>query len=98
MPKPISGYTKPTDEQIAAVNDNKQVEELVLRLAERVRTSPECDGRWASVAITHFQEGFMALNRAIMKPTRVDLDFVELRNIASELLGEDHDLPALFRG
>lgn len=31
------------------------------------------DPRWLSIARTHFQEGFMALNRAVFQPQRVKL-------------------------
>lgn len=31
------------------------------------------DPRWLAVAQTHFQEGFMALNRAVFQPQRVQL-------------------------
>jgi len=31
------------------------------------------DKRWVAVARTHFQEGFMALNRAVFQPQRIKL-------------------------
>ena len=31
------------------------------------------DERWLAVARTHFQQGFMALNRAVFQPQRVNL-------------------------
>lgn len=31
------------------------------------------DARWIAVARTHFQEGFMALNRAVFQPQRIKL-------------------------
>lgn len=31
------------------------------------------DPRWLAVARTHFQEGFMALNRAVFRPQRIRL-------------------------
>lgn len=31
------------------------------------------DPRWLAIARTHFQEGFMALNRAVFQPTRIKL-------------------------
>lgn len=34
---------------------------------------PEVDGRWLAIARTHFQEGFMALNRAVFQPQRIKL-------------------------
>lgn len=34
---------------------------------------PAYDQRWLAIARTHFQEGFMALNRAMFQPTRIKL-------------------------
>lgn len=34
---------------------------------------PTYDLRWIAVARTHFQEGFMALNRAVFQPQRIRL-------------------------
>lgn len=31
------------------------------------------DQRWIAIARTHFQEGFMALNRAVFQPQRIEL-------------------------
>lgn len=31
------------------------------------------DQRFVSMAVSHFQEGFMCLNRAIFQPTRIKL-------------------------
>jgi hypothetical protein len=35
--------------------------------------NPEVDRRWLSIAKTHFEQGFMALNRSIFKPQRIKL-------------------------
>jgi len=51
---------------------------VAIRIASRV-LSGEVDGRlpydprWLAIARTHFQEGFMALNRAVFQPTRIKL-------------------------
>jgi len=34
---------------------------------------PAVDPRWVSIAKTHFQEGFMALNRSVFQPSRISL-------------------------
>lgn len=34
---------------------------------------PTYDPRWVNIARTHFQEGFMALNRAVFQPQRISL-------------------------
>jgi hypothetical protein len=31
------------------------------------------DRRWAAIARTHIEEGFMSLNRAVFRPERVSL-------------------------
>ena len=36
---------------------------------EIVNGAPDTDKRWVAIARTHLQEGFMALTRAIAKPT-----------------------------
>jgi len=34
---------------------------------------PRFDQRWLSIAQSHFEQGFMALNRSVFKPSRVRL-------------------------
>jgi hypothetical protein len=82
----IKGYTHQGDEKLALVNANKEAEERLLRVIDRLQrdglpVSTEAgavnfaipDFRWLAIAKTHFQEGFMALNRSIMQPTRISL-------------------------
>lgn len=76
---PVHGYRRLDDEQIALVNEHKQMEERLLRHMEAIGafdTSPlkvAPDGRWMAIARTHFEQGFMALNRAVFKPERIKL-------------------------
>lgn len=77
---PVAGY-KPTQppEAIAAVNRNKHIEEMILRdmdeLAQQAKGgSPLADPRWLAIARTKIEEAFMAYNRAIFQPGRVDGD------------------------
>jgi len=73
-PLPVHGYSAQPDEKVQAVNTNKQFEEKLLRLIEsEASTIPDMDMRWFAVAKTHFEQGFMALNRAIFQPKRVRL-------------------------
>ncbi len=54
----------------------KELEERVLRQIDAVmRAAPEVgwDPRWAALARTHIEQGFMALNRAIFRPERIKL-------------------------
>lgn len=73
MSDPILGYTPQSSEAIAVVNANKELEEWVLRSIDKHRLSDDADQRWLAIAKTHIQEGFMAFNRAIMQPKRIDL-------------------------
>lgn len=85
---PIKGYRPLEPEMVELVNQNKLVEELVMRQLDRhVRehNSKEIDQRWVSVARTHIQQGFMALNRAVTQPTRIDGE-IEVDALIKELV------------
>lgn len=70
---PVLGYTKPTQLQLSTVNLNKVLEEDLLSRMDILEQHGELqiDRRWLAVARTHIEQGFMALNRAVMKPKRV---------------------------
>lgn len=78
---PVAGYRTQSDANVAIVNQNKELEERVLRQIDRIsgrsRTgtldSQQFDQRWVSIAKTQIEQGFMALNRAIFQPGRVTL-------------------------
>lgn len=70
---PVHGYKPQTDEAVDLVNSNKRTEEAILRVLDQLRDGGTCDGRWLAIARTHFEEGFMALNRSIFRPGRVKL-------------------------
>lgn len=73
-PLPVMGYTNQSNDKLAMVNANKVFEERLLRACDNHRAlGDQVDQRWVSIAITHFQEGFMALNRAVFQPTRITL-------------------------
>lgn len=40
---------------------------------DELRKMTALDQRFVSMAVSHFQEGFMCLNRAIFQPTRIKL-------------------------
>lgn len=71
---PVHGYTDQPQDRIDQVNMNKQTEESLLRSVELLMQHQAVDPRWAAIARTHFEQGFMALNRAIFRPERVKLD------------------------
>lgn len=74
---PVYGYKDQSDDTIATVNQNKIIEEQVLRMIDAGVDSPDIDQRWLEIARTRFEEAFMALNRAILRPQRVALEEVQ---------------------
>lgn len=84
---PVKGYQKQSDTAVAIVNQNKLLEERVLRQIETIvmagltsELRPPADQRWIAIARTHIEQGFMALNRAVFQPGRVALPEDDVRN------------------
>lgn len=87
---PVAGYKPQSSEKIDLVNGFKQDEERLIRLIESMfhardvgtnkdgilnsDLGPTFDPRWLSIALNHFQQGYMALNRAVFRPGRVKLE------------------------
>lgn len=73
----IKGYTEQSDDMKAVVNHNKEIEERILRRLDEMRGDlgpiEKYDGRWLSIARTHFEQAFMAMNRAAFQPQRIKL-------------------------
>ena len=72
-PLPVAGYTPQSNDAVTTVNRNKQAEERVLRLLDELAATPGVDPRWFAVGRTHIEQGFMAINRAVFRPTRIRL-------------------------
>lgn len=71
---PVHGYKPQSAEAVELVNRNKEIEETILRICDTMRGSKDTfDQRWLAIAVTHLEQGFMALNRAVFKPGRVTL-------------------------
>ncbi len=70
---PVHGYLPQTDHAVGKVNRNKQTEESVLRLLDHLASDPAVDKRWLVIGRTAIEQGFMAVNRAVFKPARVEL-------------------------
>lgn len=70
---PVAGYVSQKSEAVQMVNYNKQDEERILRTIDQYGMNPDVDKRWLSIAKTHIEQGFMAMNRAIFKPQRIEL-------------------------
>lgn len=65
----ISGYRQLSPAEVALVNEIKAKERETLALAKSLTSGGnEGDARWAAIAKTHLEQGFMALVRAITKP------------------------------
>lgn len=71
---PVAGYRPQGDDKVALVNRNKQVEERVLRILDELRQVDHVDQRWLQAGRTEIEKGFMAVNRAIFQPGRVELE------------------------
>lgn len=79
---PVAGYVAQSDAKVALVNQNKELEERVLRQIDAINIENESrplgqpniyDPRMTALARTGIQEAFMWLNRAIFQPQRVSL-------------------------
>lgn len=67
--KQIVGYRDLTQDEINLMNMVKGLASKCGAELEIVNAAPETDKRWVSIARTHLQQGFMALTRAIARPT-----------------------------
>lgn len=75
-PLPLEGYITPTDWKVDLVNENKRLEEVVLRSIDFHRTgamASQIDQRAVALAQTKIQEAFMWLTRAVFQPKRIAL-------------------------
>lgn len=70
---PVQGYRSQSTSNVDLVNKNKVKEEEILRAIDELKENTEVDQRWLAIAKTQLEQGFMALNRSIFKPTRIDL-------------------------
>lgn len=70
---PVHGYKAQSDDKVALVNENKLIEERVLRQIDKHTTVQELDQRMVALARTNIQQAFMWLNRAVFQPARVAL-------------------------
>jgi hypothetical protein len=70
---PVAGYTPQSTAKVDLVNDNKRLEEECLRAFDSLAMSPEVDKRWLAIGRTAIENGWMAVNRSIFKPSRVKL-------------------------
>jgi hypothetical protein len=64
----ISGYRDLTQAEIDAMNSIKAAETDLGQLWQQITADVNVDKRWASIAKTHFEEGFSALVRSVACP------------------------------
>lgn len=75
--KKITGYRDLSEEEIALMNEAKELSEKVGEFVDKLSASdviltPDADGidqRWLAIGRTDLQTGFMALIRSIARPT-----------------------------
>lgn len=71
---PVHGYQAQSDSRVEMVNENKVLEERVLRRLDDLKALASIDQRWLAIGRTHIEEAFMAINRAVSQPKRFDGD------------------------
>ena len=68
----IKGYRDLSKEEIAMINSIKctgvEIEYMIKHVQRAQWIDCEEDLRWIAIAKTHFQQGLMALTRAVAKP------------------------------
>jgi hypothetical protein len=66
----IKGYRELSTEEVAELNKIKTHAEVIGTLIDELKLSnPNLDFRWVAIATTQLQQGFMALARAVARPT-----------------------------
>lgn len=70
---PVAGYQSQSSARVDLVNANKAMEECVLRLLDALEADPETDKSWLLEGRRRIENGFMSVNRAVFRPTRVKL-------------------------
>jgi len=65
---PIKGYRDLSQAEIDLMNKLKEVAVEVGTWVDIVLDDPDTDKRWANIAKTDLQKGFMSLIRAVAKP------------------------------
>lgn len=65
----LAGYRQLSEAEVAAANEVKALAAQVGHMVEKLSRCGDYDQRWVSIARTELQQGFMALTRAITRPT-----------------------------
>jgi hypothetical protein len=54
------------------VNGFKKIEEQILRLLDGMKEGTDIDQRWLAIGRTNIEQGFMAVNRSVFRPGRIE--------------------------
>jgi len=65
----ITGYRDLNEHEVACMNGVKELAIQVGDIVDKLGQMEETDKRWLAIGTTDLQKGFMALTRAIAKPT-----------------------------
>ncbi len=79
----IKGYRELNEFEILQMNAIKMAGQSLGGMVESCEKDNQFDQRWVAIAKTHFQQGLMALTRAIAKPTFFVLSLVLLSGCIS---------------
>ena len=73
-PLPVQGYTAQPGWKVDTVNENKVLEEQILRRLDGYKgMAQDVDQRWLAIGRTKLEEAFMAINRSVFQPQRAKL-------------------------
>jgi hypothetical protein len=64
----IRGYRSLSDEEIALMNEGKDLAEKVGHYVDKLRGMNNLDQRWVNIGATALQQGFMGLVRGVAQP------------------------------
>lgn len=70
----IKGFTDQNERNKALVNENKVLEEQVMRQIDKLKETEGLDQRAIAIGLTNLQQAFMWINRGVFQPQRVKLD------------------------
>lgn len=65
---PITGYRDLSEDEIRMANEIKALASEVGAKVDEVIDLTDSDPRWAAIARTNLQQGFMALIRSVLRP------------------------------
>lgn len=71
---PVQGYRPQSGAAVDLVNQNKGLEEQCLRVLDGLALNPDVDKRWLAIGRTAIENGWMAVNRSVFKPSRIKFD------------------------